>query len=487
MKKLIAVIMSVIMMAMPVLSLAASPAEMLEAAWNNGRALKITGSFEIGETLFALAEMDEASAAIVGDLLDALAFSVTTQENGMVKGALELSGQEAVNVTLEPTEKELYIASSLMGNKVVAMTEEEMWTTMGHFINYFAASGMIDEDAAAEVVAMLPMLPALVEEAIMADPMVTMLTSLLGAVEQSGAVDVLNRLLAKATVTVPDGQTRDFDMAAERMDMKLAANDIVDLIEVFVKIASAVPELAAMMELGDMEDVQAELQDMREALAAANAAFEICVMVDDTGAIVYGYIAAVGSPDNPEMVHAYVEYKRQTNAQGVGHSVLMTDGTNEISMNMLTDSATRDYFDFVAKEREAEEAVFHIVYDNNKNYGETEATSNGTLEISINDGYEPVVMNASFNVNAVQNGQDATCETVVNLGAMGMELVSVKLKTETCDAMQTIKVNKMARPGKMTFEEFVADFDGKFANSAAMNLMNVLQLLPESILALLMQ
>ena len=155
MKKLLALIMGMIMLVTPVLSLAASPAEMVDAALQNGRAQKTTTSVKMNDAFLTMLGVDEETITLVTDLMDALAYSVTSQENGMTKFALELSGKEVIDLTFETTAEELYIASSLMGEKAVAMTEEEMWTTLGHIISYAAASGMIDESAAAEVAAIL--------------------------------------------------------------------------------------------------------------------------------------------------------------------------------------------------------------------------------------------------------------------------------------------------------------------------------------------
>ena len=76
MKKFLAMLLSVLMLLTPMLACAETPGEMLDWAWQNGRAQEVTVYLKINDDLLALT--GDSELEMVGDIVNALSFSVTT-------------------------------------------------------------------------------------------------------------------------------------------------------------------------------------------------------------------------------------------------------------------------------------------------------------------------------------------------------------------------------------------------------------------------
>ena len=93
MKRILCAMLAVLLLAVPALSLAASPVEMLEQAVEAGRPLHAEVSMQAGEM-----PMGEADAKLVSDIINALGFRMDVQQGDapQTSMALKLSGKEVL-------------------------------------------------------------------------------------------------------------------------------------------------------------------------------------------------------------------------------------------------------------------------------------------------------------------------------------------------------------------------------------------------------
>ena len=144
MKKFLAMLLSLMMLLTPVLAAAQTPAELLDWAWQNGRAQEVTVSLNINEAL--LTATGEPEMEMVADIINAMSFSVTTAPQGPWKAALNMDGTEVLNVMGEGDDEMSCLGSTLLGGDVLAANDEEKLVIAGYLVDLMAQNEIITED-----------------------------------------------------------------------------------------------------------------------------------------------------------------------------------------------------------------------------------------------------------------------------------------------------------------------------------------------------
>ena len=91
MKKILSALLCMVMLLTPMMALAASPAEMLDAAWQAGRSQKVEVSLSLNEDLLKEMGDDELDGAI-GDLLDVTSLVFVAGQQGPWKAGVNIDG-----------------------------------------------------------------------------------------------------------------------------------------------------------------------------------------------------------------------------------------------------------------------------------------------------------------------------------------------------------------------------------------------------------
>ena len=130
MKKIIALLLTLVMMVLPMVSMAEEAVvtdaqtlvNNLMNVVNSGKKITETYAFEVPERN---AETENPMVSIIMDLLGVLG-SESSVKNGQVKDSLTLQGQTAVDLTIAATGNGVLVTSNLLGGKVIGMDGEDV-------------------------------------------------------------------------------------------------------------------------------------------------------------------------------------------------------------------------------------------------------------------------------------------------------------------------------------------------------------------------
>ena len=161
MKKLFSMMLAVLMLALPVLANAeaadiAAAGEALEQIspsaryMAEGQEMTVDVTLAPSEIVLSQAQLPEEYAGAIGDLFALLGIRVTAQttENQAQSGlALLVDGEEAVNGKVAFGEKGLYAASTLLGDKILLITPDQLKDLGNKLLDQLVASGKISQEA----------------------------------------------------------------------------------------------------------------------------------------------------------------------------------------------------------------------------------------------------------------------------------------------------------------------------------------------------
>ena len=146
MRKLFALLLAVVMMALPMGGLAASPDELMEQATASGRAKTVSVSFTPG-TL----PLDESIATPLSDLLSALSFTATTAPD-QTEFVMKLSGKDALTFAMSAKDGVTSLTSNLLGGDVIAFDAKEGEALLGKLITLIGQSAQMTEEQMADII-----------------------------------------------------------------------------------------------------------------------------------------------------------------------------------------------------------------------------------------------------------------------------------------------------------------------------------------------
>lgn len=490
MKKLTAMLLALVMMTLPMLGLAASPDEMLQAAVDAGRPLKVEGQLNYG----AIPGLEPEIETIINDVVDAIGFTYTEQEN-QGSFALKLSGNDVLTFAGATEGEDIYINSNLLGG-TVAFNGEEGKAILNYLLNLAVSSGMMTEDDLAEIKAALEQATAQV-----AAPMENVDVE---DMDLTGLLNVAMELAAKVQTGEVTQQPKNCDAAATVMTFTLTGEDITKLYTEIFKLLQNVPQFTEALKSADTLTINGENVTPEEFVAKLpEMAGEIGKMIqgdipveiylDEAGEPVYGTIAMTMAAEG-DTVSMDMNYARLTVNEGVTHAVnvVAKDNNNEgasVSVNVLT-SEKKDVVNVAVaslKDNVAEPVV-NVDVTVEKEYGETESEEDVLVVVTIvdSDSKEEISFAVEAETEAKLVGEDVVYESDIDLNVMGIEdLLCIKITETTGEAAESIVTADAVRPGQMTEEEFNAYVTEDVASNAMNALMGLIQNLPASALSLL--
>lgn len=489
MKKLTAILLAVLMAALPLFAMAESPLTALEQAIEAGKPMEVSVSFKIGEALAA-----NADTKPLADLLDALAFTGSFQDGAESFGKLQmmLSGNEVLNFAAMEKGDELCLSSNLLGKDAVSLKADELEALLPRIVDALVKLNILTENDAKMV---KDMLASMIEEAKQPAAEMEITPESIEALAK-----VFTDLGSRCTITDVTAQPKGCDPAEKMATMTLTGEDVVQVWEAYIAFFKANPALMSQMQAGfavsgKMVNVEQELDKMLSKLKENVGNIEdipMTLYVDKEGIPVYGTMAmAVKEDDERHTVD--VETFRLTTGEGVSYSMTITDKEDDkddeavvSTVNVLIGEA-RDMMKFDVVETETgkdDELVMSLTAELTKNRTETTVKDQATMEMTVYDDGKTDTLRIAADIDAVTTDDGVTIELPITFAFNAEEpQLTVNLSVKPCEAM-TAPADVVA-PAQMSDDELSA-WVVQVIQNASTEVVTMVQALPSSILMLMM-
>ena len=497
MKRILSVMLAVLLLAVPVLSLAASPVEMLEQAVEAGRPLHAEVSMQAGEM-----PMGEADAKLVSDIINALGFRMDVQQGDapQTSMALKLSGKEVLTFAVAEKGGDTFLKTNLAGADVMAFNEQEAQNTLNRLMQMMADSGLMTREQLDEVMAQFASMAG----------MGSMTSSAEDLEFDTAALLSLTADLAEGmTMEGVTSQPRGCDEAKTRMsftmtrDMLLKWVDLcLDMLRKNESYMAALNQQLTGMAAAGSEPVTAEelLEQLRQQLNDSITAFSapVSIFLDEKDEPVYILMDAavtIAEDDEQEDLDMTFTYTRLTGTEGVNHSAtLIANDEEKDGMSMtfgLLEGEKRAVVSFDLAEMDegvTEAPILSLAAELLKEREETSARDQLNVTMTLTDSGKSQSVTLTADASAEQNGEDVDFQVCGKLYLPGCtaETITVNAQLTTGEAEPSIATEDAVRPGSMADDEFNA-FLGQVAQSAQTALLVMLQNLPDSVLQLFRQ
>ena len=493
MRKLFSLLLALVMLALPVTGLAASPAEMLDAAWAEGKTLSTTVSFDMGDL-----PLDEDTMTVVKDLVCALGFRAATDPSGKTQFALTLQNQDALAVACEPAEDEFYLNTAFLAGGTMAFTVEEAQVVVERLLDMMCeASGMSESEAAEMKAAFTTGFAAGYGSVGAAD-------AEMPEMDMSALMGVVAQLTASMeTGAVTEQPAEVCDQGASYVKATVTPEMVKEILTAVSDMIKTNPEAMESLRSADVEwELNGRDVSVDEFLNGfpTEAADELKASYGDIP--VYVVLSAEGEPVYMDVVMTPVDggeqeklvYARKTGAESVVYNVKVLEGNDGAQITLVdacAENVTAYDVDIYEINDGASAKVFGAKFSQNRDYGDALSHENTSLILAIPTGesdmpFVSVLISASVRGEVADGKVYVDTNASVGVDILGMDLLSVQVNTVADDTViPSIATADAIRPGAMTDEEF-AEFANGATNYMMTTLITIMQLLPQSVLAMLM-
>lgn len=501
MKKLLSLILALMMLMLPVLSIAEEADELYDlraAALEAGR--KVETALSISGLPKGLV-FDEQTEEVVYALVEAIALSVTQQgDEGGVN--LLIDGNSVLNLSGAASGDDLYLNSNLLGGTVVISGDEAIPLTK-RLVNVLALAGLIPEDDAQGIITMIDQVEASVREELeqALASVVQVEAAPMPEVDASALTEAFAPLTGKITTEPVTMQPKNADPAANVTTLTITPDELkacIKAIPLFIKenpalvvwfeeqMAANSVNLAAegenvnLTENGQLSaEFAANLDEVIAELDAATLSRKdvvIKVYTNEAGETVLAnavyYIPleseydAASAEDAVVMAESQINlpmemsYVRLTTAQGVTHTaqIILSDGASTISATAnAIDKENGLYlaFDMLV----TDEMAFGFSFDCTTNH--TAAVRDTDTLISFymeEDDEERATMTIAYNGDFAAEGVDYTGKETIVVSLMGMPVVTISLDHKSGDPDPSIMSGDVVRPMELNDVDFASWF-----------------------------
>ena len=493
MKKFTAVLLALLMMALPVLGMAASPAEMIEGAAAAGQPIHTAVTFDAG----TIPGLDAETAAMVNDLIDALGFTTDTQEN-QTNFAMQLSGTDVLTLAWATEGEDTYINSNLLGG-TIAFNATEGDVIIDHLLKMAVDADMLTESDVAEVKQLIEQLKTEMNTQVEAID--------LENIDMTALLTVVEELMGKVTTGEVTQQPKNSDPAATVITMKLTGEDITKVYKVIFDVMKNVPQFTQALESASLtmdgekvtaDEMIAKLPELADQIGAmVQGEIPVEIYLDEAGEPVYGIMSMTMKAED-ETITMDMDFARRTVNEGVTYAVTIRaeDANDEgvsITADVLeTEALTTINVGIASIENGVSEPVVTVSVLLNKNYGETKSEENMIVDVVVTDSDSGEEISFKIDMDSeaeVLADGGVQYEAEMDLYILGMEeeLFTIEVEQLSGKAVDSIVTADAVRPGTMTEDE-VAQYVNNDVMNALMNaLMGLVQNLPASVLSLVME
>lgn len=493
MKKFTAVLLALLMMALPVLGMAASPAEMIEGAAAAGQPIHTAVTFDSG----TIPGLDAETAAIFNDVIDALGFTTDTQEN-QTNFAMQLSGTDVLTLAWATEGEDTYINSNLLGG-TIAFNATEGDVIIDHLLKMAVDADMLTESDVAEVKQLIEQLKTEMNTQVEAID--------LENIDMTALLSVVEELMQKVTTGEVTQQPKNSDPAASVITMKLTGEDITKVYKVIFDVMKNVPQFTQALESADLtmngekvtaDEMIAKLPELADQIGAmVQGEIPVEIYLDEAGEPVYGIMSMTMKAED-ETITMDMDFARRTVNEGVTYAVTIRaeDANDEgvsITADVLeTEALTTANVGIASIKNGVSEPVITVSVLLNKNYGETKSEENMIVDVVVTDSDSGEEISFKIDMDSeaeVLADGGVQYEAEMDLYILGMEeeLFTIEVEQLSGKAVDSIVTADAVRPGTMTEDE-VAQYVNNDVMNALMNaLMGLVQNLPASVLSLVME
>ena len=493
MKKFTAVLLALLMMALPVLGMAASPAEMIEGAAAAGQPIHTAVTFDSG----TIPGLDAETAAMVNDLIDALGFTTDTQEN-QTNFAMQLSGTDVLTLAWATEGEDTYINSNLLGG-TIAFNATEGDVIIDHLLKMAVDADMLTESDVAEVKQLIEQLKTEMNTQVEAID--------LENIDMTALLTVVEELMGKVTTGEVTQQPKNSDPAATVITMKLTGEDITKVYKVIFDVMKNVPQFTQALESASLtmdgekvtaDEMIAKLPELADQIGAmVQGEIPVEIYLDEAGEPVYGIMSMTMKAED-ETITMDMDFARRTVNEGVTYAVTIRaeDANDEgvsITADVLeTEALTTANVGIASIKNGVSEPVITVSVLLNKNYGETKSEENMIVDVVVTDSDSGEEISFKIDMDSeaeVLADGGVQYEAEMDLYILGMEeeLFTIEVEQLSGKAVDSIVTADAVRPGTMTEDE-VAQYVNNDVMNALMNaLMGLVQNLPASVLSLVME
>lgn len=486
MKKWLAALLAVMLLALPLSGLAESPDELMEKALDAGLTLETQISLIPGNLPFG-----EDINTPVSDLLSALSIYQLSSREGRNAFALQLSGKDAFRVDWEDADGRFYVLSNWLGEDAISFNDEELAATITRLSELMGEAANVSAEELNKALSSLEISqPEFTEE------------------EIAKVTDYIQTLMERVEVSEVTQQPRNCDAAEEMLTLTLTAEDIAQYYEVVFDIMLQNEGMMNFLhQLNFTATVDGEAMTVEEAMeqfpdkirAQADAIGEIpmTIYLDSNGEPVMLTMDMNIVPEGGEAVAMNFEMTRQTTSDGIGWAANMEISENGaplagLTVSYLADSQTMDVFTLVvvAKQEGADDVeMLNISYLADKDYAADQAKETATLSFSFRPevDQEALALTLESTTEASFDGTSAALNNTANLYLTG-EKEPILTQTRTVasvDAPASLAEGEVVTPGTMDDTAFQT-FLNQELTTITSSVTKMLQLLPESVLQILL-
>ena len=493
MKKFTAVLLALLMMALPVLGMAASPAEMIEGAAAAGQPIHTAVTFDAG----TIPGLDAETAAIFNDVIDALGFTTDTQEN-QTNFAMQLSGKDVLTLAWATEGEDTYINSNLLGG-TIAFNATEGDVIIDHLLKMAVDADMFTESDVAEVKQLIEQLKTEMNTQVEAID--------LENIDMTALLTVVEELMEKVTTGEVTQQPKNSDPAATVITMKLTGEDITKVYKVIFDVMKNVPQFTQALESADLtmngekvsaDEMIAKLPELADQIGAmVQGEIPVEIYLDEAGEPVYGIMPMTMQAED-ETITMDMDFARRTVNEGVTYAVTIRaeDAKDEgvsITADVLeTEALTTTNVGIASIKNGVSEPVITVSVLLNKNYGETESEENMIVDVVVTDSDSGEEISFKIDMDSeaeVLADGGVLYEAEMDLYILGMEeeLFTIEVDQLSGKAVDSIVTADAVRPGTMTEDEVAEYVSGDVMDALLNALMGLVQNLPASVLSLIME
>lgn len=496
MKKIVAVFMALVVLMLPVASLAEG--DFIAEALENGRMVERTTTFKLNEI------GDENVDQLIGDLLDALSIITYQQkaDGGQSGLRVNMSGKDILSFDLASADEKMYLRSDLLAGNTVVVAQEDAQAIAENLLKTMAAEEMISESDVETAMAQL--------ETVLAAPANPMADVDFEAILNGFDFTSMQSMMEELAAKIEQGDLSDLpegsDPAIMALTLTLTAEDLVKFYDILFDAVKANSEYLAllntMMASSDAnmtaEEAIAQMQEQIDTLLpqAINGPVPVKLFFngdDELVAVTLKMDMQATTEDGGDLqpVSVDFEYYRQTTDAQVLHTATYTivSGEELLAAASLLLSLADGYVDAMVTIADQDDVVvfafqkMESVSDTQKAVGIVVALSFGQAEADGANSASTVTLN--IDIDAKKDGQDAEQTTKIALSLNGAPLASMTTETKTGDPVESIATEDAIRLAEMSQEDFQGWFESVIMNLQVW-LMTAIQSLPSSVLMLIM-
>lgn len=486
MRKFMSVILAWMMFLTPALAMAASPAEMLDAAWNNGATISTNVSFQVADL-----PLPEEAKQVINDLEQALGFRTAANPEGKAEAALTLQGKDAITIGFEPVGDNLYLHLPLITPTTMAFSGEEFLITLERIVLMAAEAAGASESEIAQIKAFFD---GGLETA--AESMVESMDAMEFQMPEIDTTALMMQLMANVQPLQQVEQPADCDPVSSGVIINITPELVASLMQIFCDTIAVNPSLMASFAQAGME---IDAQALKEAPAAAAEEFKaaygvvpVTVLLDDAGNVAYGDIAL--KPVNGG-VTSTLSYARHTTEKGIQHALNIMENGEGVCL-MAGDYSSENRTEYALSvfllsggKKSGVRMDCGFVQTRDRNAQQAQDVTTLYAMIPANDVVSQLInLTLKIDQQAAMTADGAKCDTAIVLGCdlLGGDIFTINVNTVADKTvLPSLTDTAAVHPGKMTEAEF-AGFVEAVPNNALTVIFTAMQMLPESVLMLMM-